>query len=200
MTAQYTPRLIQAFQFAAKEHKCQLRKGTKIPYISHLMSVSALVMENGGDEDQAVAGLLHDVIEDADPPSSVPQIRKAISEQFGPRVLALVEGCTDGEADEGGEKAPWRERKEAYLSHLQNESAELLLISCCDKLHNARAIYTDLTTHGDVLFDRFTGKKEGTLWYYRTLATIFEQRLPGVVAVRELAATVAAIEELSKLH
>ena len=198
MTEQYTPRFIQAFQFAAQEHKCQLRKGTKIPYISHLMSVSALVMENGGDEDQAIAGLLHDVIEDADPPSSVAHIREIILEQFGSRVLALVEGCTDGEADEGGEKAPWRERKEAYLAHLQNESAELLLISCCDKLHNARAILTDLTTHGDILFDRFTGKKEGTLWYYRTLANIFEQRLPGAVAARELAATVAAIEAYSK--
>ncbi len=72
-----------------------------------------------------------------------------------------------------------------------------MLISCCDKLHNARAILTDLTTYGDVLFDRFTGKKEGALWYYRTLSTIFEQRLPGVVAVRELAAMVAAIEALS---
>jgi len=198
MTAQYTPRLIQAFQFAAQEHKCQLRKGTKIPYISHLMSVSALVMENGGDEDQAIAGLLHDVIEDADPPSSVAQIRESILEQFGPRVLALVEGCTDGEADEGGKKAPWRERKEAYIAHLKNEPTELLLVSCCDKLHNARAILTDLTSHGDILFDRFTGKKEGTLWYYRTLANIFEQRLPDLVASRELISTVAAIEALSK--
>lgn len=198
MTAQYTPRLIQAFQFAAQEHKCQLRKATKIPYISHLMSVSALVMENGGDEEQAIAGLLHDIIEDAEPPSRVPYIRKEILEQFGPRVLSLVEGCTDGEADEAGEKAPWRERKEAYLDHLQNEPVELLLISCCDKLHNARAILTDLTTHGDILFERFTGKKEGTLWYYRTLAAIFEERLPGVVAARELAMTVAAIEAYSK--
>jgi GTP pyrophosphokinase len=162
------------------------------------MSVSALVMENGGEEDQAIAGLLHDVIEDADPPSSVAQIRKNILDQFGSRVLALVEGCTDGEADEGGKKAPWRERKEAYLAHLQNEPTELLLVSCCDKLHNARAILTDLTTHGDILFDRFTGKKEGTLWYYRTLTNIFEQRLPGIVAVRELAATVGAIEAYSK--
>lgn len=198
MTAQYTPRLIQAFQFAAQEHQCQLRKGTNIPYISHLMSVSALVYENGGDEDQAIAGLLHDVIEDAEPPSRVPYIRKEILEQFGPRVLALVEGCTDGEADETGEKAPWRERKEAYLNELQNKPAELLLVSCCDKLHNARAILTDLNSIGKALFDRFTGKEAGTLWYYRTLVEIFQQRLPGLVAVRELAATLAAIEAYSK--
>jgi GTP pyrophosphokinase len=194
MTAQFTPRFIQAFQFAAQEHKCQLRKGTEIPYISHLMSVSALVMENGGDEDQAIAGLCHDIIEDADPPSRVPVIRQTLLEQFGPRVLSLVEGCTDGEADVNGEKALWRERKEAYLEHLQHKPAELLLVSCCDKLHNARAILTDLITEGNKLFDRFTGKQAGTLWYYRTLVTIFEQRLPGVVAVRELASTVAAIE------
>lgn len=197
MTDQYTPRLIQAFQFAAHEHRYQLRKGTKIPYISHLMSVSALVMENGGDEDQAIAGLLHDVIEDADPPSSVPQIRKAILELFGPRVLSLVEGCTDGEAGADGEKSPWRERKETYLEHLQYKPEELLLVSCCDKLHNARAILTDLTTYGNVLFDRFTGRQAGTLWYYRTLVTIFEKRLPSIVAVRELANTVTAIERLA---
>lgn len=161
MTAQYTPRLIQAFQLAAQEHKCQLRKGTKIPYISHLMSVSALVMENGGDEDQAIAGLLHDVIEDAEPPSRVTQIREIILEQFGSRVLALVEGCTDREADETGEKAPWRERKETYLNALKNKPAELLLVSCCDKLHNARAILTDLNSIGKALFDRFTGKEAG---------------------------------------
>jgi len=112
-------------------------------------------------------------------------------------VLGLVEGCTDGEADSTGEKAPWRARKEAYLSHLQHESKELLLVSCCDKLHNARAILTDLRTLGNAMFDRFTGKKEGTLWYYRTLVSIYEQHLPGIVAVRELNAAVTAIEALS---
>lgn len=200
MPHQCTPRLIQAFQFAAHEHRCQLRKGTKIPYISHLMSVSALVMENGGDENQAIAGLLHDVIEDANPPTNVPQIRKAILKLFGPRVLSLVEGCTDGEANAAWEKSSWRERKEIYLEHLQHESEELLLVSCCDKLHNARAILTDLLTHGNVLFDRFKGRQTGTLWYYRTLVTIFEKQLPGIVAVRELANTVKAIERLSELN
>lgn len=198
MTAQYTSRLMQAFQFAAEEHQCQLRKDTEIPYISHLMSVSALVMENGGDEDQAIAGLLHDVLEDANPPSRVPYIRNAILEQFGQRVLSLVEGCTDGEPGATGQKAPWRERKEAYLKQLESKPEELLLVSCCDKLHNARAIMTDLNSIGKQLFERFTGKEAGTLWYYRTLVDIFEKRLPKVVAVRELAATVAAIEAYSK--
>lgn len=197
MTAQYTSRLMRAFQFAAEEHQCQLRKGTKIPYVSHLMSVSALVMENGGDEDQAIAGLLHDVIEDAEPPTRVPYIRKTILEQFGRRVLSLVEGCTDGVADEAGEKAPWLERKEAYLKQLESKPEELLLVSCCDKLHNARTILTDLNSIGKDLFERFTGKEAGTLWYFRMLVGIFEKRLPNVVAVRELAATVAAIEAYS---
>lgn len=197
MTAQFTERFAEAFKFAAKEHRCQLRKGTNIPYISHLMSVSALVWENGGDEEQAIAGLLHDVIEDADPPSAVSRIRKEILEKFGQRVLDLVEGCTDGEQDAQGEKAPWSERKKNYLDHLQHEPDELLLVSCCDKLHNARAILTDLQTHGEKLFDRFTGKKEGTLWYYRQLSNIYQAKLPGVVAVRELASVVDSIENLT---
>lgn len=196
MTAQFTERFAEALKYAAQEHRCQLRKGTTIPYISHLMSVSALVWENGGDEDQAIAGLLHDVIEDADPPSAVPRIRKEILEKFGQHVLDLVEGCTDGEQDASGEKAPWKERKESYLANLRHEPAELLLVSCCDKLHNARAILTDLITYGESFFNRFTGKKEGTLWYYRQLSNIYQEKLPNVVAVRELASVVDAIENL----
>jgi len=196
MTAQFTERFAEAFKYAAQEHRCQLRKGTTIPYISHLMSVSALIWENGGDEDQAIAGLLHDVIEDADPPSAVPRIRQEILEKFGQRVLDLVEGCTDGVQDASGEKAPWKERKESYLAHLGHEPAELLLVSCCDKLHNARTILTDLITHGESFFNRFAGKKEGTLWYYRQLSNIYQEKLPNVVAVRELGSVVDAIEKL----
>ena len=98
--------------------------------------------------------------------------RKAILELFGPRVLSLVEGCTKGEADADGEKLPWCERKETYLEHLQHKPEELLLVSCWDKLHNARAILIDLTTQGNVLFERLMGRQAGTLWYYRTLVTI----------------------------
>ena len=193
MTTQYTNRFAEAFKFVAHEHRKQLRKGTTIPYISHLMSVSALVWESGGDEGQAIAGLLHDVIEDADPPEDVPRIRKEILEKFGQKVLDLVEGCTDGEQDAHGEKAPWKVRKETYLNHLQHEPAELLLVSCCDKLHNARAIYTDLITHGESVFDRFKGKKDGTLWYYQQLSKIYQAKIPHVIAARELASVVDAI-------
>lgn len=199
MTPQYTERFAKAFKYAAQEHRNQLRKGTTIPYISHLMSVSALVWENGGNEDQAIAGLLHDVIEDADPPSAVTRIRKEILEKFGQRVLDLVEGCTDGEQDATGEKAPWKERKENYLAHLGEKSEDLLLVSCCDKLHNARAILTDLTTHGDSLFNRFTGKKEGTIWYYTELSKIYQSRLPDVIAVRELTNVVATIRKMANM-
>lgn len=135
----------------------------------------------------------------ADPPSAVPRIRKEILEKFCQRVLNLVEGCTDGEQDAFGEKAPWKERKERYLHHLQNEPVELLLVSCCDKLHNARAILTDLQAHGEKLFDRFTGKKEGTLWYYSKLNQIYQSKLPNVVAVRELTSVVGLIENLSNV-
>jgi (p)ppGpp synthase/HD superfamily hydrolase len=193
MTTPYTARFADAFKYAAQEHRHQVRKSTSIPYISHLMSVSALVLENGGDEDQAIAGLLHDVIEDAEPPSAMPRIRKEILEQFGQRVLNLVEGCTDGEQDANGEKAPWKDRKESYLNHLQHEPAELLLVSCCDKLHNARAIHVDLITHGEAMFERFTGKKEGTLWYYQQLSKIYQAKIPNVIAARELASVVDAI-------
>ena len=193
MATQYTNRFAEAFKFAAYEHRKQLRKGTTIPYISHLMSVSALIWENGGDEDQAIAGLLHDVIEDAEPPSDVPRIRKEILEQFGQIVLNLVEGCTDGEQDAHGEKALWKVRKETYLNHLQNKPVELLLVSCCDKLHNARAIYVDLITHGESMFERFNGKKEGTLWYYQQLNNIYQDKIPNVIAARELASVVDAI-------
>ncbi len=127
----------------------------------------------------------------------MPRIRKEILEKFGQRVLDLVDGCTDGEQDASGEKSPWKERKESYIAHLRDKPDELLLVSCCDKLHNARAILTDLKTHGESLFNRFTGKKEGTLWYYRQLSNIYQAKLPNVIAVRELASVVDAIESMS---
>ena len=194
-------KLAEAFDYAAMEHQHQLRKSTDIPYISHLMSVSALVMEHGGNEDQAIAGLLHDVIEDADPAAHIPNVRAEILKRFGAKVLELVEGCTDGEPDARGNKSDWKARKVAYLANLEDKPDDLLLVSCCDKLHNARAILTDLVTHGDKVFDRFTAKQSETIWYYRSLSEVFSRRLKRSrpeIAARELSFTVSEIERLAK--
>ena len=189
-------KLALAFDFAAREHQHQLRKSTEIPYLSHLMSVAALVLENGGDEEQAIAGLLHDVIEDAEPPSRISYIRSEIEKLFGARVLGIVESCTDGEPDAEGLKPPWKPRKEAYIQRLESKDMDTLLVSCCDKLHNARSILSDIKTVGNAVFDRFTASKEDTLWYYRSLSEIFTKKLRncnGKIAARELEATVKAM-------
>jgi GTP pyrophosphokinase len=192
-------KLAEAFDFAASEHQDQYRKSTDIPYISHLMSVSALVMEHGGSEDQAIAGLLHDVVEDAKPSSRIPEIKKEILNRFGIKVFELVEDCTDGEPDADGNKGNWKPRKELYLAKLEAKSEGLLLVSCCDKLHNARSILTDLVTHGRSMFDRFSATQDETLWYYRSLSELFSRRLKGLraeIAARELAFTVSEIKRL----
>lgn len=180
------PRLSTALDYAAAAHQSQVRKGTTIPYLSHLIGVTSLVLEHGGDEDQAIAGLLHDVLEDCGL-----QHEEAIRDAFGDRVLEIVRACTDGVPDSHGEKPPWRERKAAYLKHLADAPEDALLVSACDKLHNARAIATDLAGGIDV-FARFTGRRGGTLWYYRSLVQIFAARLGGDrPLVLDLAATVA---------
>lgn len=190
-------KLALAFDFAAREHQHQLRKSTQIPYLSHLMSVAALALENGGDEEQAIAGLLHDVIEDAEPSSRIPYIRSEIYKLFGSRVLNIVESCTDGEPDEQGIKPPWKPRKEAYLKRLETKDIDTLLVSCCDKLHNAKSILLDLENIGVSVFDRFTASREETIWYYRALSEIFLRKLKkskGEVAARQLHATVKLME------
>lgn len=165
------PRLHAALDYAADAHQAQSRKGSSIPYLSHLLGVSSLVIEYGGDEDEAIAGLLHDVLEDCGVQHAGP-----ISEQFGDRVLGIIEACTDGTPGESGQKAPWHERKQAYLEHLTAVAEDALLVSACDKLHNARAIASDQASGQDV-FARFKGGRDGTLWYYQRLLGIFENRL-----------------------
>jgi GTP pyrophosphokinase len=184
--------LIAAFSLAAELHAPQFRKGTNIPYVSHLMSVSALIMEYGGDEEQAIAGLLHDVLEDCGS-----QYSAVIREKFGDRVANIVEACTDGVPDAKGEKPDWRQRKEAYLAHLEETGTDILLVSAADKLHNARAILGDLRTIGPAVFDRFKAGRDGTLWYYGRLAEIFQARLPGPLS-QELTRTVNALQNLAK--
>jgi (p)ppGpp synthase/HD superfamily hydrolase len=186
----------RALVFANRLHASQTRKGTDIPYISHLMAVASLVLEHGGDRDQAIAALLHDSIEDqgGEYPGSVGALRKKISSEFGERVLEIVEACTDADTVP---KPPWRDRKEQYLRHLESVPSYVLLVSCADKLHNARAIVSDLRSLGDHVFSRFTAGKEGTLWYYRSLADTFKRVGPKALAV-ELDLAVREMERLAE--
>jgi (p)ppGpp synthase/HD superfamily hydrolase len=164
-------KLPTALAIALDAHKTQIRKGTSIPYISHPMAVASIALEFGATEDQAIAALLHDAIEDGGA-----SYAHSIEALFGTYVLTLVQGCTDGIPAQSGEKALWIDRKTAYLEHLQGASDEVLLVSCSDKLHNARAIVSDLITEGPSVFNRFSATTEQTLWYYRQLATIFTNR------------------------
>jgi (p)ppGpp synthase/HD superfamily hydrolase len=163
-----TRRFEEALIFAHHLHGAQQRKGTAIPYIAHLLRVAALVLENGGDEDEAVAALLHDAVEDRGGAATREEIRR----RFGDRVTRSVDGCTDAPALP---KQPWRERKERYLAHLRQASADVRRVSIADKLHNARAILADFRRQGDALWNRFNGGKEGALWYYRALVDTLRQ-------------------------
>lgn len=188
-------RLAAVLALAHGAHRLQKRKGTDIPYIAHPMAVAALVFEYGGSEEQAIAALLHDTIEDGGE-----EYADHIGAAFGPKVLAMVRDCTDGSFEhKAAARTPhakfvdWKARKQAYMQHLRAISADSpsLLVSACDKLHNARAILADLRLLGDALFDRFTGRRDGTLWYYNELAGILADK--GAVPARPLARTVAAI-------
>jgi len=183
------PRFRRAFLFAADKHSGQTRKASTIPYIAHLMGVTSLVLEFGGDEDMAIAALLHDVVEDC---GGLP-ILKEVRRRFGPRVAKIVDGCTDSFTDP---KPPWRERKETYLRHLKKADAETRLVSAADKLNNVRSILSDYREFGESIWARFNGGRDGTLWYYRSLLEEFLRRTPNrlitelELAVRELEASV----------
>jgi (p)ppGpp synthase/HD superfamily hydrolase len=173
MTWQPSPLLGEAIIWALERHKKQERKGAGTPYIGHLLSVAGLVIEFGGDEEQAIAGMLHDLVEDGHGSLSEVEAR------FGARVAAIVQGCTDADTLP---KPPWRARKEAYIAHLKEAPSDVLLVSAADKLHNARAILTDLRTHGDAVFNRFRGGREGTIWYYMAVSAVFDRCMPGPLA------------------
>src|SRR3954453_14188516 len=142
-------RLAQALATAQRLHGAQKRKGTDIPYVAHLIAVAGLVLEGGGDEDAAVAALLHDAVEDAGGPPTLAAIRA----QFGEHVADVVAACSDTDEEP---KPPWRARKQAYLDHLRSDDLPdgALLVSLADKLHNARAIGADLRAHGAALWRR----------------------------------------------
>jgi (p)ppGpp synthase/HD superfamily hydrolase len=157
-------RFDDALVYAATLHRTQSRKGTQTPYLAHLLSVAALVIEHGGQEDQAIAALLHDAIEDQGEATGPEILRR-----YGPVVHAIVKGCTDSEVPKGARKPPWRARKEAYIEHARRAPVTEKLVSAADKLHNARSILSDYRYLGDAVWARFSGGKEGTLWYYQTL-------------------------------
>jgi (p)ppGpp synthase/HD superfamily hydrolase len=183
-----TQRFEEALRFAAHLHARQKRKGTPVPYVAHLLSVTSLVLENGGDEDQAIAALLHDAVEDQ---GGLPTLQE-IRQRFGERVARIVDGCSDSY---GHPKPPWRKRKEDYLDHLRQADADIRLVSLADKLHNARSIVRDLRLAGPQSLSRFNGGKSGTLWYYHNLVKIF-QELDDSLMAAELAEAVAEMDSL----
>ena len=171
-----TERFSSALQDAAQLHQGQKRKGTEIPYVSHVLAVAALVLEAGGDEEEAIAALLHDAVEDCGGQPVLDEIRT----RFGDRVASIVDGCTDAYASP---KPPWKKRKEEYLEHLEHADGSTLLVSNADKLHNARAILSDYREVGEVLWERFNASREETLWYYRELAVVFARRRPSSLSL-----------------
>jgi (p)ppGpp synthase/HD superfamily hydrolase len=182
-------RFDQALLLASELHRTQVRKESNTPYVAHLLAVAALAIEHGADEDQAIAALLHDAVEDQGGEPTADRIRAA----FGDRVHALVLALTDATVVP---KPPWRARKEAYLAHLRDADPAALLVSACDKVHNARAIVEDHARVGAALWQRFSGGRDGTLWYYRELAAIFRDRGPSDLA-RLLGDLAARMQQLA---
>jgi len=182
----------EALVYATQLHATQIRKGSGVPYIAHLLGVASIALEYGANESEAIAALLHDAIED----QGGAKIRDEIQQRFGETVAQIVEGCTDTDLTP---KPPWRDRKEAYLAHISHTSASVRLVSAADKLYNAQSILKDYRQIGDEIWQRFTGKKEGTLWYYRSLVNAFRQ-VETTPLIEELDRVVAELEQLVKVN
>lgn len=185
------PQFSEAFAYAAEKHATQTRKGpAEIPYIAHLMSTAALVLEAGGTETQAVAALLHDAAED----QGGEQTLAEIEDRFGADVAQIVRECSDTLEEP---KPEWRERKEAYIAHLATASQDALLVSLADKVHNARSIVSDYRVEGPAVFDRFNPDSDQR-WYYDALAKAFRERLGSHPLVVELEVSVAELVALER--
>ena len=187
-----TARFGEAVQFALTAHAGQLRKGTPVPYAAHLLAVAGIVLDYGGDEDQAIAALLHDCIEDCGIDAA--QIRA----RFGDAVAGMVVSCSDSMEKDPSRKPPWLARKKAYLEHLQTADGPALLVSTADKLHNARSILRDFRKMGDRVWERFKASKEETLWYYDALVRIFQAKGAHKMLADELSRTVADLRGLAQ--
>jgi (p)ppGpp synthase/HD superfamily hydrolase len=177
-----TDRFDRALLYATHVHGGQVRKGTSIPYIAHLLAVAATVLEYDGCEDMAIAALLHDAVEDQGGEPRLADIRN----RFGKHVADIVRSCSDSVADAsaGQHKEDWHLRKTRYVAHLGSADQDTLLVSLADKVHNARSILRDLRKPevGTAVWDRFKGSREDTLAHYRALADAFMERRPGQLA------------------
>jgi (p)ppGpp synthase/HD superfamily hydrolase len=182
-------RFFAGLDYAARLHAAQTRKGTGVPYVSHLLAVSSLVLEHGGDEDEAIAALLHDAVEDQGGAATAAEIRR----RFGDRVADIVEGCSDTDVTP---KPPWRPRKEAHLAHLRQAPPSVLLVAAADKLHNARSILVEYRTAGDAVWQRFKGGRDGTLWYFTSVVDVLKGRTE-VTLLAELERVVADLEGIA---
>lgn len=181
-------RFQEALIFATELHAQQVRKGSGVPYIAHLLGVASLVLEYGGNEDEAIAALLHDAIEDQGGTPTREEIRR----RFGDNITAIVDGCTDSDVTP---KPPWLQRKEAYIAHIPFASPSVKLVSIADKIYNVRSMIKDYQIQGEKLWQCFHGGKDGTLWYYQTLVVAFEAT--GTIPILEvLKADVAQLIEL----
>lgn len=180
-------RFEQALILATQLHADQVRKGGGVPYISHLLSVAALVLEDGGDEDEAIAALLHDAVED----QGGERTRELIRQKFGERVISIVDGCTECF---GIPKPPWCERKLKYLENMRSASPSVLRVSMADKLHNARCTLAGLYQEGDTVWQKFTGGKNCFLWFYYRLLEIYQQNSSNFLK-RELEQVIRQLEK-----
>lgn len=192
MTTQLTERYADAVAYAATAHADQHRKGTDIPYVAHLLALSGSVLEAGGDEDQAIAGLLHDVVEDQGGLPRADDVRA----RFGDRVADIVLGCSDSTTEDRRDKLPYAVRKAAHIAHLREASDDVLLVTAADKLHNARAIQADLMIQGPGMLTRFNGEPDQILAYYLSILDVLESRGSAPVLVVPLR---HAVEQISQL-
>ncbi|MDV2990445.1 MAG: hypothetical protein N4J56_000099 [Chroococcidiopsis sp. SAG 2025] len=183
-------RFTEALTYATELHAKQVRKSSGVPYISHLLGVTSIALEYGANEDEAIAALLHDAIEDRGGAATREEIRR----RFGDTVTAIVDGCTDAEIIP---KPPWRQRKEAYIATIPQASPSIILVSAADKLHNARSILKDYRALCETVWERFKGGKDGTLWYYRAVVEAFIAK-GTTPLIEELERTVAELEQLVK--
>jgi GTP pyrophosphokinase len=182
-----------ALVLAAELHQKQVRKASSIPYVAHLLAVTAIVLEHGGSETEAIAALLHDAIEDQGGAATRERIRR----EFGEAVCEIVNGCTDSDTMP---RPPWRERKLAHIEKVRVAGSSVRLVVAADKLHNVRSMLIDHRTFGDSLWERFSGGQVGTLWYYREMLSALAGHADHAALLVELARSVCDLEALNAVR